>query len=130
MRDPEGGDIVVLLVENDADLSRAMTQLLEKWGATVLDVDSGEAGLELLEATGLEPDACLIDYQLGDGMDGLQLIAALRQKIGSVPMRLVTADRSEELRKMAAAAQVEMLTKPVPTSQLAAFLFGSQRRAG
>lgn len=130
VRDPEGGDIVVLLVENDADLSRAMTQLLEKWGATVLDVDSGEAGLELLEATGLEPDACLIDYQLGDGMDGLQLIAALRQKIGSVPMRLVTADRSEELRKMAAAAQVEMLTKPVPTSQLAAFLFGSQRRAG
>ena len=126
-RDPEGGDIVVLLVENDAELSRAMTQLLEKWGVTVLDVSSGEEALELLEATGLEPDACLIDFQLGDGMDGLALIEELRARRSDVPVRLVTADRSEALRKRAQPAQVEILTKPVPTAQLAAFLFGSGR---
>lgn len=127
VRDPEGGDIVVLLVENDAELSRAMTQLLEKWGVTVLDVSSGEEALELLEATGLEPDACLIDFQLGDGMDGLALIEELRARRSDVPVRLVTADRSEALRKRAQPAQVEILTKPVPTAQLAAFLFGSGR---
>ncbi|KEO51797.1 PAS-domain containing protein [Thioclava pacifica] len=126
-RDPEGGDIVVLLVENDAELSRAMTQLLEKWGVTVLDVSSGEEALELLEATELEPDACLIDFQLGDGMDGLTLIEVLRARHSDVPVRLVTADRSEALRKRAQPAQVEILTKPVPTAQLAAFLFGSGR---
>lgn len=106
----------------------ALRPLLETWGVTVLGVDTGEEALELIEATGLEPDACLIDFQLGDGIDGLTLVEALRHKLGPVPLRLITADRSEAVLKRAAAAQVEIFTKPTPTAQLAAFLFGSPQQ--
>lgn len=120
-------DISVLLVENDAELSRAMVQLLEKWGVTVLDVASGEEALELIEATEVEPDICLIDYQLGDGMTGLEVFAALRARFGEVVARLVTADRSEELRLAARAAGIDILTKPIPPVELSRVLFGSSR---
>jgi len=120
----EACDHLVLLVENDEDLSRAMVQLLEKWGVTVLDVASGEAAVELIEATEVVPDLCLIDYQLGDGMDGIACHAALVERFGPVPARLVTADRSLETRDAARAAGIEVLHKPILPSALAQLLFG------
>jgi signal transduction histidine kinase len=126
-RAEEHADRLVLLIENDAELSRAMVQLLEKWGLTVLDVSSGEEALELLGATGVEPDFCLIDYQLGDGMDGLRCLEALRAQLGDVPARIVTADRSETLRARAQWLGAEVLNKPLPPAALAAFLFGARR---
>ncbi|MCE5972255.1 PAS-domain containing protein [Sinirhodobacter sp. WL0062] len=117
-------DIIVLLVENDEDLSRAMVQLLEKWGVTVLDVPSAEDALELLDATDVEPDFALIDYQLGEGMDGLALAKALQARLPGLRLRLVTADRSETLRARARALEVEVMNKPIPPDALAAYLFG------
>ncbi|MBD3787872.1 MAG: PAS-domain containing protein [Sphingomonadales bacterium] len=129
-RDPEASDLLALLVENDEELSRAMVQLLETWGVSVLDVASGEEALELIEATGVEPDVCLIDYQLGEGIDGLDTLAALRARLGDVAARIVTADRSEALRVRAAAMGAQILEKPIPPVALSAFLFGVPRRRG
>lgn len=113
----------VLLVENDADLAHAMVELLEKWGLTVLDVPSGEAALDLIAETGLEPDLCLVDYQLGEGMDGIACLGALRARFGrDLPVRLVTADRSEEVQERAAEAEIQILMKPVAPRTLAAFI--------
>ncbi|MFT3687520.1 PAS-domain containing protein [Paenirhodobacter sp.] len=125
----EEAELLVLLVENDAELSRAMVQLLEKWGVTVLDVASAEEALELVAATGVEPDLCLIDYQLGEGMDGLDALAALRDRLGPVQARIVTADRSEALRQRAGEMQVGILPKPIPTAELAGLL-ATLRRGG
>ncbi|SOC21101.1 signal transduction histidine kinase [Rhodobacter sp. JA431] len=124
-RDPEAGDVLVLLVENDPELSRAMVQLLEKWGASVLDVSSGEEALDLIASTGVEPDRLLIDYQLGSGIDGLECLQKLQDMLGQVPARLVTADRSEEMRARAKALGVRVLQKPTPTDALEEFLFGA-----
>ena len=110
-RDMETRDLLVLLVENDAALAGAMVQLLEKWGVTVLDVASGEEALELIDATGVEPDICLIDFQLGDGIDGLDCLSGLRARLGDVP-----------------AMGAQIMAKPIPPSELAAVLFGRQRR--
>ncbi|MEZ5686023.1 MAG: PAS-domain containing protein [Paracoccaceae bacterium] len=119
------GGLLVLLVENDEGLSRAMAQLLEKWGVTVLDVASGEEALELVEATGIAPDRCLIDYQLGEGMDGLDCLEALRARFGpDLPARLVTADRSPEMRARADVLGAEILAKPILPAALSTFLFG------
>lgn len=121
----ETGDRVALLVENDAELRRAMCHLLERWGVTVLDVDSGEAALALIAETGAEPDLLLVDQQLGRGLTGLDTIAALRELLpeGVVrPVRLVTADRSPELREAARRAGVTILPKPVGAEALRAVL--------
>ncbi|WPY94990.1 PAS-domain containing protein [Limimaricola variabilis] len=121
----ETGDRVALLVENDAELRRAMCHLLERWGVTVLDVDSGEAALALIAETGAEPDLLLVDQQLGRGLTGLDTISALRELLpeGVVrPVRLVTADRSPELREAARRAGVTILPKPVGAEALRAVL--------
>ncbi len=128
MREAEARDLLVLLVENDAALAGAMVQLLEKWGVTVLDVASGEKALELIDATGAEPDICLIAFQLGDGIDGLDCLAGLRARLGDVSARIVTADRSEALQRRATAMAAQIIAKPIPPSELATVLFGRQRR--
>lgn len=127
-RDPEANDLLVLLVENDAELARAMVQLLETWGVSVLDVASGEEALELIDATGVEPDICLIDYQLGEGIDGLDTLAALRARLGDVAARIVTADRTEAMRLRAAAMGAQILEKPILPVALSSFLFGLPQR--
>lgn len=124
----EGSDLLVLLVENDAELSRAMVQLLEKWGVTVFDVASGEEALELVATTEVEPDLCLIDYQLGEGMDGLACLAGLRALLGEVEARIVTADRSEDLRQKALQLGAQVMAKPIPPADLADFLFARPRQ--
>ncbi len=127
-RDPEAGEIVVLLVENDPGLRQAMVQLLETWGASVLDVASGEEALELIEATGLVPDRALVDFQLGEGrLDGIETLGRLAEMVGPFAARLVTADRSEALLRRAAAAGVTVLHKPLPPGDLSEFLFGAER---
>lgn len=124
--DEEQSGQTVLLVENDAGLARATTELLERWGLTVLGVASGEEALDLIAETGVEPDLCLVDYQLGAGMDGIACLHALRMRFGrDLPARLVTADRSTELRERAREYGIEILNKPVAPRLLGAFIFGS-----
>ncbi|MGV8955400.1 MAG: PAS-domain containing protein, partial [Cypionkella sp.] len=106
------------LVENDDDLRRAMGLVLEKWGVDVLEAATGEEALALIEELGILPDFFLIDQQLGAGMSGLELIAALRQTEVTVPIMLVTADHSAELRARTLAAGVAMLMKPIDAQAL------------
>ncbi len=115
-------DKIGFLVENDEDLRRAMSLLLEKWGISVLDASNGEEALALIEELGILPDFFLVDHQLGDGITGVDFILAVRARYGDVPSRLVTANRSAEVRNMARAAGVEMLMKPIDARALEAFL--------
>lgn len=110
------------LVENDEDLRRAMCLLLEKWGISVLDAETGEEALGLIEELGILPDFFLVDHQLGDGMTGVDFIREVRARHGEVPARLVTANRSAAMRKEADAAAVEILMKPIDPKAVEAFL--------
>ncbi len=117
-------DRIAFLVENDEDLRRAMVLLLEKWGVSVLDAASGEEALALIEEIGILPDCVLVDHQLGTGMTGLDFIGRLHRLHGTVPARLITADRGPEVGAMCAAMGVEMMTKPIDARALEAFLDG------
>ncbi|KAF0170862.1 MAG: PAS/PAC sensor hybrid histidine kinase [Rhodobacteraceae bacterium] len=106
-------DRIVFLLENDEDLRRAMGLLLEKWGVSVLEAASGEEALALIEDLGILPDFLLVDQRLGEGMTGLDFIAALTRRHGPLPLRLVTADRSADLAAACAALGVQRLMKPI-----------------
>lgn len=114
--------LIVCLVENDADLRAAMCQLLDKWGIEVIDVGTGEEALALLQEIGIVPDIFLVDFQLGDGMNGLDLIRTLRDLYGRVNARIVTANRSPAIRNLCTAADVEVLQKPIRSDDLAKYL--------
>jgi signal transduction histidine kinase len=111
-------DRIVFLVENDEDLRRAMGLLLEKWGVHVLEAASGEEALALIEDLGILPDLALVDHQLGSGMTGLEFIAELTRQYGPLPLRLVTAERSEVLIQACAARGVSILHKPIDAMSL------------
>lgn len=117
-------DRIVFLVENDAELRRAIGLLLEKWGASVIEAPTGEAALELIEELGILPDCLLVDQDLGQGMDGLAFVAALNERHGAIPVRLVTAMRTPDLLARAAAAGVGLLPKPIDARALQGFLAG------
>ncbi len=115
-------DRLGLLVENDADLRRALCLLLERWGVSVLEAPTGEAALALIDEVGICPDFLLVDQHLGDGMDGLAFIAAFAARHGPLPARLITADRGPALAAACAAAGVAPLLKPIDAAALDAFV--------
>ena len=119
-RGPVAADKIAFLVENDAELRRALGLLLEKWGMTVLEAASGEEALALIDEIGILPDIFIVDHQLGDGMTGVEALAALRAAHGPVPSRLITADRGVALQDMAAKAGIDILYKPIDPRALEA----------
>ncbi|MDJ0627671.1 MAG: PAS-domain containing protein [Rhodobacter sp.] len=114
--------LIVMLVENDLELRRAMCALMEGWDVSVLDVGDAAEALDLLEEIQISPDALLIDYHLGDGADGLALIEDIHRLFGTIPARLISANRSPDLRRRASANGVELMPKPIDADLLEAFL--------
>jgi signal transduction histidine kinase/CheY-like chemotaxis protein len=113
---------IVFLVENDEDLRRAMGLLLEKWGVSVLDAAVGEEALALIEELGILPDCFIVDHNLGEGMTGLEFLAEVRARHGVVPARIVSADRTAELRAACIAAGIGQLMKPIDARALEQFI--------
>ena len=112
-------DHLVLVVENDENVLFATTNRLEHWGASVLAAQSIDEALGFLRDIGIPPDIVLADYQLNDGETGLKAVAAIREFCSHhVPAILITADRSEALRRIASENDVPVMSKPVKLSRL------------
>ncbi|WP_210530286.1 hybrid sensor histidine kinase/response regulator [Rubellimicrobium arenae] len=112
----------VLVIENDLDMRRALSLLLQSWGVRVLGAGSAEEALRRLGPSGLRPDALLVDFQLDDGETGVRAIQRLRRKLGRLPARIVTANRRPEVAAEARRIGVEMLYKPLDPLMLHLFL--------
>ncbi|MBJ3761725.1 PAS-domain containing protein [Maribius pontilimi] len=115
---PATSNLVVLLVENDEELSQALTLMIEDWGSHVVHAANGEAALALLDEIDIAPDRVLLDYQLGDGMTGLELLGRLRAEHGTVPTRIITASRRPDIAELCAAAGVDLISKPIHRDSL------------
>ena len=124
---PDASDLerkgeIVLLVENDEILAKALTLMIEGWGAEVIHARTGAEGLKLLSDIDLRPDAVLLDHQLGEGISGLDLLAHIRALHGDVPACIISADRSTPLREACKDQNVRLLPKPIERRALFAFL--------
>lgn len=114
--------LIVLLVENDARLRRALVLLIEGWGASVIEAEDAAGALALLDDLDLVPDAAILDQQLGGGETGIALCREMRARWGVRPTAIVSADRSEELRRACAELDLPLLSKPIDRAALGAFL--------
>ena len=113
-------EITALIVENDPAMMQALTGLLEQWGVNVLDVPCGEDAITLLDDTGVEPELCIVDFQLGAGMDGLVCLGKLKSRLGTTSLCwMMSASRSEVLHSRAADLGVTLLSKPIAPATLA-----------
>ena len=117
--------MIVLLVEDDAELRRAITVLLGKWDVSVLDAGNATEALDLLDEIQITPDAVLIDYQLDAKMDGVALAQHLFDRHGRVPTCILSANRTSDLRKQCADARIPLISKPIDAGKLERFLLSA-----
>jgi two-component system response regulator AtoC len=104
----------VLIVDDEPSLLFALRELLKSSGHDVVPASSGDQALQQLEGV----DVVVTDYQM-PGMDGVQLLSAIRERDESVPVIMLTARGSERLavRAMKAGAY-EYLTKPLDIDEM------------
>ncbi|MBO9581464.1 MAG: response regulator transcription factor [Sphingobium sp.] len=118
----------ILVVEDDASLARALTNLLSEEGHAADHVGSGEAALDVLRT---EPyGAVILDIGLPD-MSGLEVLRNLRSAGESVPVLLLTARDAiaDRVRGLDEGAD-DYLSKPFAGSELLARLRALIRRGG
>jgi signal transduction histidine kinase len=110
----------VLCVDNDAIVLQAMRALLEGWDCLVL-VATDTPGARSVMAQYGQPEIILADYQLDDGMTGLELLGAL-EGAGKIPAIVITANNTEDVRREVEARGYRFLAKPVKPASLRAVM--------
>ncbi|MBX9814714.1 MAG: response regulator [Sphingomonas sp.] len=109
----------ILFVEDDAMNRRVVQDMLDVAGAHMTGADSGERGLELLDAQDF--DVVLMDLRM-PGMDGLTAIGHIRARgdaKAALPVIVITADTAPNLRdECLAGGADEVLFKPVAMDSL------------
>ena len=115
----------VLLVDDNADAVESMQILLQAFDYEVATAVHPELALEQLDT--FKPAAAVIDIGL-PGMDGYQLAAEIRRRLGGRPMRLIALTGyggPEDVARATAAGFDAHLTKPVEMHRLLATLAGA-----
>jgi len=106
----------ILLVDDDADVVRAVGDYFERLGYEVAREDTGEGGMATFQR--LRPDVVILDLHLPD-VGGLEVLERLRPQGASVILLTGQGDIETAVRAMQLGAE-HFLTKPVDMTHLAA----------
>jgi len=110
--------IKVLCVDNEIQITDAMSLLLNRWGCEVNTVQS-ENQIDDIVLADYIPDILIVDYQLDRGKTGLEFINLFRNKIGKkIPAIIVTADHSTEVEQEVLQQGHKLLYKPLKPASL------------
>jgi CheY-like chemotaxis protein len=109
----------ILFIEDDRMNRRVVRDMLDVAGAEMVEAESAEEGLALIEAQDF--DMALVDLRM-PGMDGITAIRHIRARPDAkarMPLIVVTADTAVDLRERCLAAGADdVLFKPVAMDAL------------
>jgi two-component system CheB/CheR fusion protein len=109
----------VLVVEDDPQMCEMLEALLQAEGHYVVTAPDGAAAVDLVARGTVRPDVILTDYNLSDGMDGLEVSAKLREKLERhIPVIVLTGDISTDVLRKVANHDCIQLNKPVKLTDL------------
>jgi signal transduction histidine kinase/Na+/proline symporter len=112
----------IFCVDDNLDSLSGLEELLDAWGCTTIAHGTGQAVRDFCLENDFTIDAILADYNL-ENETGLDVIQFLRDHCNrSISAALITADRSDEMQKRAAAMGVPLINKPVRPAILRALL--------
>nr|WP_321984057.1 response regulator [uncultured Lichenicoccus sp.] len=109
----------ILIVEDDPELRQLLELLLVEEKHRAISAPDGPVGLALVQAGTITPDLILADYNLPNGMDGLQVTAQLRDRLHRrIPAIILTGDISPATLEGIRRAGCLQLGKPVKAHEL------------
>jgi len=111
-----GGEIRLLLVDDDLELVRSLTPALERRGIVVSDAHDGVGALELMRDRTFHVG--VIDVVM-DGMDGLTLLNRLNEKDPFMEVVILTGNpQVGDVRRGLREGAFDYLIKPQPVERL------------
>jgi len=110
--------LVVVVVDDDAEVQEATRTLLEGWACRPVVCASSAEALSELERQGLKPEAVLADYRLAGAENGLEAIGRLYQRYGDVPAAIVTGEINAVDLKVPDSMPVVVMQKPLRASDV------------
>ncbi|MCD2353828.1 PAS-domain containing protein [Pseudosulfitobacter pseudonitzschiae] len=113
---------LALLVDNNQNVCQAVTQLIKDQGGEVISAASADEALKIIDEIDVIPDALLLDYQLGTGLNGVELYQELNSRYGRIKTAIISADRSAELRQTCSDLDLKMIPKPLDATRIFEFL--------
>ena len=112
-----------LIVDDNATNRLILKELLLKWGMTVAEAESGQAGLEAAgkaRAAGAPFQLLLLDYFM-PGMDGIEMARQLKENPGvfaGIILMLTSDSRGSDVTRAKQMGISEYLVKPVKKREL------------
>jgi two-component system CheB/CheR fusion protein len=109
----------ILVVEDDPPVREMLALLLEGEGHHTTTAEDGRKALDLVARGAMRPDLVVADYNLPKGLNGLQVVAGLREMLGhEIPAVILTGDISTDtLREIVQRGHLH-LNKPVKAKEL------------
>lgn len=110
----------VLAVENNAELLKLLSHLLEKEGFEVHTATGGAEALQKFEA--VKPDIACLDVLLDD-MSGYEICRQIRKTDADMPVLLITSkSRAADISEGMAAGATEYIVKPFDLNGITALM--------
>jgi two-component system CheB/CheR fusion protein len=114
---PRSGTI--LIIEDDPEVRENLELFLRQEGYDAATAIDGPAALELAASRAIRPDLVLADYNLPNGMNGIQVCQKLREELSrQIPFIILTGDISTEALRNIALHDCVQFNKPVKLREL------------
>jgi signal transduction histidine kinase/ActR/RegA family two-component response regulator len=112
---------LIVVIDDESAIQRAMSSLLTGWGHDVVTGGSGDEAMQRLSSRPDRPDLVICDYRLREGENGIGVIQRMRSEYNQdIPAMLITGDTAPDRLAEARESGLILLHKPVPNSKLRA----------
>ena len=109
----------ILVVEDDPEVRELLELILNDEGHRPAAASDGATALKLVAREAVNPDVILADYNLPNGMNGLEIAAKLRERLQrQIPVIILTGDISTSTLRDISVQNCIQLNKPVKLKEL------------
>ncbi len=109
----------ILIVEDDPEVREYLALFLSEQGYNILAAVDGPAALALLADAGQRPDIVVADYNLPNGLTGVEVSQRLRGRLDlNIPFVILTGDISTSALRDIALHDCVQFSKPVKLREL------------
>ena len=108
----------VLVVDDDTDVLKALTEQLKNWGCLVQQASSLDESMAILQEIFIIPDLLITDFYLNNQETAHDIIAAVHADCGPIPTLILSARAIQDAEKAKLPEPTAILRKPAGSKTL------------